>query len=64
MDISNRDVATALRCMAWERAKGELRSMLHPFWREYENGKPVDNGYKEMEEDIEKFIKHFEGNYL
>jgi hypothetical protein len=56
MDISNRDVATALRCMAWERAKGELRSMLHP----------LDNGYKEMEmeEDIEKFIKHFEGNYL
>lgn len=30
-DISNGSLARMLRTQAWERAKGELRSMLHTF---------------------------------
>ena len=64
-DISNRDLATAMRAMAWERAKGELRSMLHPFWPEYDStGRRMDNGFDLMNEKVEAFIKDFEDNCL
>lgn len=65
-DISNKSIATLLRHMAWDRAKGELRSMLHSFWPDYDpsSGKRLDTGYEEMEANIEKFIKDFEGDHL
>jgi hypothetical protein len=52
--------------MAWERAKVEPRSMLHSFWPEYDpgSGKKLDNGFNQMDADIEKFIKDFEGDHL
>jgi hypothetical protein len=58
--------------MAWERAKGELRSMLHTFWAEYDSGgnkmdsggNKMDSGFDQMKKDIEKFIEDFEGNHL
>jgi hypothetical protein len=60
-DISNRSIATLLRHMAWDRAKGELRPMLHSFWPEYDtSGNQLDSGYDQMKKDIEKFIKDFE----
>lgn len=31
------DELRAMRAMAWERAKGELRSMLHTFYQNGEN---------------------------
>ena len=64
-DISNRDIATSLRHMAWERAKGELRSMLHTFWSEYDSGgEKLDDGFDRMERDVENFISEFEGEHV
>jgi hypothetical protein len=65
-DISNKSIAQLLRHMAWERAKGELRSMLHSFWPECDpgSGKLLDSRYDRMNVDIEKFIKDFEGDHL
>lgn len=45
-----------MRMMAWERAKGELRSMLVTYWD--------GGGYKDMEEAIDKFVKEVEDNAL
>jgi hypothetical protein len=51
--------------MAWERAKGELRSMLHTFWPEYDSGgTELDNGFDRMERDVENFISEFEGDHI
>jgi hypothetical protein len=65
-NITNKNLATLLRHMAWERAKGELRSMLHSFWPDYDpsSGKFLDDRYDRIEADIEKFIKDFEGDHL
>jgi hypothetical protein len=64
-DISNRDIAISLQHMAWERAKGELRSMLHTFWPEYDSGgEKLDNGFDRMERDVENFISEFEGDHI
>ena len=64
-DISNRDIATSLRHMAWERAKGELRSMLHTFWQEYDRGgEKLDSGFDRMERGVENFISEFEGEHV
>ena len=46
-----------LRHMAWERAKGELRSMIHTFWDN-------DPQFLTLNEYIEKFIKNIELNGL
>jgi hypothetical protein len=44
-----------LRMMAWERAKGELRSMLVTYVNDMDN-------YKRLEIAIEGFIKDVEDN--
>ena len=64
--MKSEEVRTALRYMAWERAKGELRSMLQTYW-------PGDGGqyppsgvsleYLAAQEAIEAFIKDFEDNH-
>ena len=38
-----------MRHMAWERAQGELKSMLHTFW-------DSDEQYKELDKEITDFI--------
>lgn len=46
-----------LRAMAWERAKGELKSMVHTFWQnEYQ--------FKKFNAVLEKFIEEVEDNAL
>jgi len=44
-----------LRCMAWERAKGELRSMLQTFVHEDEPGQ-----YENMKMAIDAFVQKVE----
>lgn len=46
-----------MRHMAWERAKGELRSMLHTFWDGEDN-------FKSLDSEIKKFIKTVEDQGL
>lgn len=46
---------TILRLMAWERAKGELKSMLQTFVGEQEQ-------YEALRDAINAFIKDVEGN--
>ena len=38
-----------MRHMAWERAQGELKSMLHTFW-------DSDEQYKDLDKEITDFI--------
>lgn len=46
-----------LRHMAWERAKGELRSMLHTFWNDAEQ-------HEGLSAATSAFIKEVEDNGL
>jgi hypothetical protein len=52
-----------LRTQAWERAKGELRSMLHTYndWDEYGN-QIIDNYYDQFSIALDKFIQQVEDN--
>ena len=50
-------VLNTLRYMAFDRAKGELNSMLQTFWSE-------DEGYKKMKAIIDKFINELKDNCL
>ena len=55
----------AMRHMAWERAKGELRSMLHTFRPIYGNGgTPLPTGYEELDAAIKEFIQKVEDEGL
>jgi hypothetical protein len=57
-DISNRSVAETMRYMAWKRAKGELRSVLHTYWPIYQtDGKEKDQGFGPVNKKIEQFIE-------
>jgi len=47
--------------MAWERAKGELRSMLYTFWDE--PGDENDTQLKAMSDKINTFIKAMDDGY-
>jgi hypothetical protein len=57
-DISNRNLAQSMRLMAWERAKGELRGLLHTYWPDYSSGNETNNDqeFRQINEMIEKFI--------
>ena len=57
MKSGNDKIIRNMRNMAWERAKGELRSMLHCFWDEYEQ-------YERLSEEIDRFIQIVELNGL
>jgi hypothetical protein len=50
------EVSNAMRPMAWERAKGELNSMLHTYWR--------DDRFEPFSKLLEDFIKEVEKNGL
>lgn len=45
-----------LRTMAWERAKGELRSMLHTYY--------TNDNYDKFSLEVKNFIKTVEDNGL
>lgn len=51
------EVLRTMRAMAWERAKGELRSTLHTYWGN-------DEGFVEMAKKVDAFIKDVEGEGL
>ena len=46
-----------LRTQAWERAKGEMNSMLHTFWEEAEQ-------CADLQDAMDKFVKEVEDNAL
>ena len=54
-----------LRLMAWERAKGELRSFLQTYWPDYSSdGKTNDNGFDKVKVEIDCFIQYMEDNCM
>ena len=55
--MSEDRVIRNLRHMAWERSKGELRSMLHTFWDDTDS-------YRDLKAAIEQLIKEVEMNGL
>jgi hypothetical protein len=61
MDVTNRNLAQTLRMMAWERAKGELKSVLHTYWPSYYlDGSKLDEGFDKVNEKIEQFVQDVE----
>jgi hypothetical protein len=48
-----------LRLMAWERAKGELHSILQTYWDE-----DYDEGFEDMRKAVNAFIKKVEDDGL
>jgi len=54
MTYDSKEIRT-MKFMAWERAKGELRSMTHCFW----TNDPESN-YEKLNKMIEKFIEKVE----
>lgn len=50
-----------LRAMAWERAKGELKAIMHTFWSVDPSG--VEK-YESMRKAAEDFIAHVEDHGL
>jgi hypothetical protein len=62
MDISNAALARILRAQAWERAKGELRSMLHTFHAI--EAAQFDGKFDALDSEISKFISKIEDDCL
>jgi len=58
MTDDSKEIRT-MKFMAWERAKGELRSMTHCFWTHN-----TEDNYEKLNEAIETFIKSIEDNGL
>ncbi len=56
--MSEERVIRNLRNMAWERAKGELKSMKHTFWESN------TDQYDSLNSKIEQFIENIEINGL
>lgn len=52
----------ALRTMAWERAKGELKSMLHTYYEHDEYGVFTNSYFDQFSQALDKFIKQVEDN--
>lgn len=51
-------ILETMKGMAWERAKGELNSMLHTFW----NGDMAN--FDSLSEKIKKFIEDIEDHEI
>ena len=52
-------ILRTMRSMAWDRAKGELFSMLQTFWNKEENGM-----FEKLRKHIELFVKDVEDGGL
>lgn len=58
-------VLQTMKFMAWERAKGELKSILHTFYPEYtSNNEEIESGYDALNKLIYEFIEEFESNHM
>ena len=55
--LSNENIAAILKAQAWERAKGELKSMLHCSYDDTDR-------YTELSGKIDEFISRVEGDGL
>jgi len=51
-------ILRTLRLMAWERAKGEIQSILQTYW-DHE-----DKRWEEFDNKVKEFIKYIEDNGL
>ncbi len=51
--MSDEVVRAVLRAMAWERAKAELKSILHGFNDEYERFQKMEKATKDFIEEVE-----------
>ena len=49
----------AMRTMAWERAKGELNSMLHTYYNAYDE---TDDYYSQFQQALNEFVHQVEDN--
>lgn len=58
--MSESNEIRTMRQMAWERAKGELRSMLVSYWPTYTHGNKDESNYERMRVAIEQFVEHVE----
>lgn len=56
-DSSSYQVIKTLRMQSWERAKGELHSLLATFWGDTEN-------FDMLSDEVEKLIKLIDDNGL
>lgn len=56
------DISDLLRSMAWERAKGELNSMLSTYYPTYEGNKIITEDFDLMSKIINDFIRSVEDN--
>jgi hypothetical protein len=59
-DISSRDLATSMRLMAWERAKGELRCVLHTYWPIYRSDGTKIDEFGPVNKEIQQFIQNLD----
>ena len=57
---SDRIIRT-LRCQSWERAKGELQSVLQTYWDE---GLEPESKYTRMSKSVNDFINYVEDEGL
>lgn len=58
--MSDKNILT-MRAMAWQRAKGELLSILETYWPEWDSvGKKRENGFDLASQKINAFIRNFE----
>lgn len=57
MSMHDDRALSVMRNQAWERAKGEMRSMYHTFYNNYDS-------FKKLEDEVENFIKEVEDNGL
>lgn len=60
--MSNTDerILRTLRAQAWERAKGELNSMLQTYWDGHGNDQP----FRDMHAAVKEFVATVEDNGL
>lgn len=62
-DLSEDKFLAVQREMAFQRACGELRSMLATYYPHYDrHGQKIPNGFEEMEARIEAFITDVKAN--
>ena len=65
--MENQPILDAMRAMAWERAKGELRSISPTFFlRSRESSEVIRrriDDHDNRERLIEEFIKNYEGTF-
>lgn len=51
-------ILRSMRAMAWQRVKGELRSMLETYWGDDPKFSAMDKAIKDFIEDVEDNGKH------